>query len=216
MINAAVRHAGSCIEMEFAHIVTDPNPEILVVLRYLEYNEQAFGCQYIFQHSQTWRAGFASSNLYQQIKNQPSRLGWLITILFLCSPLLWLPAAAICCYPVAVPGERPRRKRPRPSPTAATRSPPSSRHRRRSDRSPDFHWLRQFKSVSTNKKSAIPVGMTDFLELLARFELATSSLPRMRSTGWAIAAFVRQLRYYITDVFNCQAFFRKISRTDIV
>jgi len=25
--------------------------------------------------------------------------------------------------------------------------------------------------------------MTDFLELLARFELATSSLPRMRSTG---------------------------------
>ena len=27
------------------------------------------------------------------------------------------------------------------------------------------------------KKSAIPVGMTDFLELLARFELATSSLP---------------------------------------
>ena len=48
---------------------------------------------------------------------------------------------------------------------------------------PDFHWLRQFKSVSANKKSAIPVGMTDFLELLARFELATSSLPRMRSTG---------------------------------
>ena len=35
----------------------------------------------------------------------------------------------------------------------------------------------------SNKKSAIPVGMTDFLELLARFELATSSLPRMRSTG---------------------------------
>jgi len=27
------------------------------------------------------------------------------------------------------------------------------------------------------KKSAIPDGMTDFLELLARFELATSSLP---------------------------------------
>ena len=48
---------------------------------------------------------------------------------------------------------------------------------------PNFHWLRQFKSVPANKKSAIPVGMTDFLELLARFELATSSLPRMRSTG---------------------------------
>ena len=28
-----------------------------------------------------------------------------------------------------------------------------------------------------------------FMELLARFELATSSLPRMRSTGWAIAAY---------------------------
>ena len=33
-----------------------------------------------------------------------------------------------------------------------------------------------------NKKSAAPVGTTVFLELLARFELATSSLPRMRST----------------------------------
>ena len=59
----------------------------------------------------------------------------------------------------------------------ATRSPPFPRPRRRSGRSPDFHWLRQFKSVSANKKSAIPNGMTDLLELLARFELATSSLP---------------------------------------
>ena len=69
------------------------------------------------------------------------------------------------------------------TPTAATRSGRSSRYWRRSPHSPNFHWLRQFKSVSANKKSAIPVGMTDFLELLARFELATSSLPRMRSTG---------------------------------
>jgi len=36
-----------------------------------------------------------------------------------------------------------------------------------------------FKAISANKKSAIPVGMTDFVELLARFELATSSLPRV-------------------------------------
>ena len=43
--------------------------------------------------------------------------------------------------------------------------------------------IRSFKSGINYKKSAIPVGMTDFLELLARFELATSSLPRMRSTG---------------------------------
>ena len=34
------------------------------------------------------------------------------------------------------------------------------------------------------------------LELLARFELATSSLPRMRSTGWAIAAFRTALTLY--------------------
>jgi len=61
--------------------------------------------------------------------------------------------------------------------TDATHSGRSSRPRRRSPHSPDFHWLRQFKSVSANKKSAIPDGMTDFLELLARFELATSSLP---------------------------------------
>ena len=32
------------------------------------------------------------------------------------------------------------------------------------------------------KETAIPIGMAVSLELLARFELATSSLPRMRST----------------------------------
>jgi len=37
------------------------------------------------------------------------------------------------------------------------------------------------KGIS-NKKSAIPVGMTDFLELLARFELATV-LPQSRLCG---------------------------------
>ena len=74
---------------------------------------------------------------------------------------------------------------------------------------PNFHWLRQFKSVSANKKSAIPDGMTDFLELLARFELATSSLPRMRSTDWAIAAFRWQLCHYIAFSKNCQELFKK-------
>ena len=57
---------------------------------------------------------------------------------------------------------------------------PFSRDRATVHRTVAFRW---FKSVSANKKSAIPDGMTDFLELLARFELATSSLPRMRSTG---------------------------------
>ena len=36
-------------------------------------------------------------------------------------------------------------------------------HRQRAGSRPDFHGLRQFKSVSTNKKAAIPVGMTAFL-----------------------------------------------------
>ena len=75
---------------------------------------------------------------------------------------------AVCALPTG---------RLRCTPTAATRSPRCICHRQRSGHSPDFHWLRQFKSVPANKKSAIPVGMTDFLELLARFELATSSLP---------------------------------------
>ncbi len=48
---------------------------------------------------------------------------------------------------------------------------------------PKFELAHQLNQLSANKKSAIPDGMADFLELLARFELATSSLPRMRSTG---------------------------------
>ena len=42
---------------------------------------------------------------------------------------------------------------------------------------PRFSLASPVQKVSGNKKSAIPFGMTDFLELLARFELATSSLP---------------------------------------
>ena len=46
--------------------------------------------------------------------------------------------------------------------------------------------LAQIEVASSNtnkcKKAAAPVGATAFLELIARFELATSSLPRMRST----------------------------------
>ena len=38
-------------------------------------------------------------------------------------------------------------------------------------------------NLSIAKKKAHPFGRAFFLELLARFELATSSLPRMRSTG---------------------------------
>ena len=36
--------------------------------------------------------------------------------------------------------------------------------------------------VQLNQKDSHPVGVTVFLELLPRFELGTSSLPRMRST----------------------------------
>jgi len=54
--------------------------------------------------------------------------------------------------------------------TAATRSGRSSCHRQRSPRSPDSHWLRQFKSAQ-RKKSAIPDGMTDFLSFVSKKEL---------------------------------------------
>ena len=38
------------------------------------------------------------------------------------------------------------------------------------------------KQAEQLQKSSHPFGMTAFLELLGRFELPTSSLPRMRST----------------------------------
>ena len=47
----------------------------------------------------------------------------------------------------------------------------------------------RFLPARTRKKNSHPNGWEFFLELLARFELATSSLPRMRSTDWAIAAY---------------------------
>ena len=54
--------------------------------------------------------------------------------------------------------------------------------------------------ISLQKTPMQSIGVF-LLELLARFELATSSLPRMRSTDWAIAAYFvcvsrRQLPYY--------------------
>ena len=73
-------------------------------------------------------------------------------------------------------------------------------------------WDEVASSVSEYKKTANPIGFTVSLELLARFELATSSLPRMRSTCWAIAAclaFPSLLRYYIKDICICQGFFNK-------
>ena len=42
------------------------------------------------------------------------------------------------------------------------------------------------------------------LELLTRFELVTSSLPRMRATDCAIAALSTQLRYYTLFDCSCQ------------
>ena len=45
---------------------------------------------------------------------------------------------------------------------------------------------------------------TGFLELLTRFELVTSSLPRMRATDCAIAALSTQLRYYTLFGLGCQ------------
>ena len=70
-----------------------------------------------------------------------------------------------------------------------------------------FRW---FKSGHHHiKKRPIPNGIGLFLELLARFELATSSLPRMRSTDRAIAALCAdQLQYYTAWRMICQGIFR--------
>ena len=46
-----------------------------------------------------------------------------------------------------------------------------------------FELASPVQTACTYKKSAIPDGMTDFLELLARFELATSSLPSIQDVG---------------------------------
>ena len=47
------------------------------------------------------------------------------------------------------------------------------------------------------------------LELLTRFELVTSSLPRMRATDCAIAARPTQLRYYNPFICSCQQKIKK-------
>ena len=57
------------------------------------------------------------------------------------------------CYPVAVPEKNIGLTLILDFSTAATRSGRSSRHRRRSPHSPDFHWLRQFKSASQRKNN---------------------------------------------------------------
>ena len=44
---------------------------------------------------------------------------------------------------------------------------------------PKFELASPVQITNNDKKSATPNGMTDFLELLARFELATSSLPKV-------------------------------------
>ena len=128
-------------------------------------------------------------------------MGWLIMV---------PPLVVVCCYPVAVPCEnfawRSRLVFCRPLPLvqvapSATGGAPFTPQ--------IFTGFDSSKGIS-NKKSAIPDGMTDFLELLARFELATSSLPRMRSTGWAIAAYaLGQLCHYISVNGKCQGLFLK-------
>ena len=52
------------------------------------------------------------------------------------------------------------------------------------------------KPVGLDKKRT-KHSLRSFLELIPRFELGTSSLPRMRSTGWAISARKRDNGYII-------------------
>ena len=49
------------------------------------------------------------------------------------------------------------------------------------------------RSSSTRKTKAPDLTVGGFLELLPRFELGTSSLPRMCSTNWAIAAYHKNI-----------------------
>ena len=75
-------------------------------------------------------------------------------------------------------------------------------------------WKRM-RSGSLPKVKKSPWNSKSFkgLELLARFELATSSLPRMRSTDWAIAAYLSicpwQLAYYTIRIEICQEEYKK-------
>ena len=57
------------------------------------------------------------------------------------------------------------------------------------------------KTIFDNEKTLENQG---FLELLAGFEPATSSLPRTRSTNWAIAAYI-SLWHYSEFLCKCQA-----------
>ena len=107
-------------------------------------------------------------------------------------PVCALPAVRLRCTPTAA-----TRSAPLPPPPAAVASLPKfslatvlPRNFVSREPSPTSrlslrfaHRMRSPVHSNKHKKTAIPVGMTDFLELLARFELATSSLPRMRSTG---------------------------------
>ena len=62
---------------------------------------------------------------------------------------------------------------------------------------------------SKNPRNRLISGI--FMELLTRFELVTSSLPRMCSTTWAIAAnSICNAWYYKLTVAFCQVFFNKI------
>ena len=76
-----------------------------------------------------------------------------------------LPARFGCIFAPAWEGQKLRFASVEPSAAALVRAA--------------FRW---FKSGAA-KKEPRPEGLGSFLELLARFELATSSLPRMRSTG---------------------------------
>ena len=74
-------------------------------------------------------------------------------------------------------------------------------------------WRMRSWLFGRNKKNPWNSRSFKGLELLARFELATSSLPRMRSTDWAIAAYSVhrcpwQLAHYTIWIDICQVEFK--------
>ena len=74
-------------------------------------------------------------------------------------------------------------------------------------------WRMRSWLFGRNKKNPWNSRSFKDLELLARFELATSSLPRMRSTDWAIAAYLSlcpwQLAHYTIRIEICQEEYKK-------
>ena len=76
-------------------------------------------------------------------------------------------------------------------------------HRQRRATGPDFHWLRRSNLLSYKKEKTTRMSGLSFLELLARFELATSSLPTLLGRFLPCASY----RKLLDKTLVCQRLF---------